>query len=240
MTIPYSELWSPSPPNKISLKTGDIYLWRIPLKLAPGAIANLKKFLSVDELTRADRLLDRAKAQDFIVARARLRQILGRYLDLKPAAIQFEYSAKGKPFLKKNLELDLFFNLSHAGVWAALALTKGSEIGIDIECIDPQLDYEKLATQFFSHYERDKLMQFSPERRRRGFYRIWTAKEAWLKCLGTGFSQQDKDLGHESVISFDSSKNNFELITFHLTKNYVGSLVMAGKVSAFKRWHLNT
>ena len=240
MTLPYCKLWNPSPPDKITLKTGDIHLWRIPLKLAPGEIAYLKKLLNVEELARADRLLDRAKAQDFIVARARLRQILGRYLDLEPAAIQFEYGAKGKPFLKKNLEPDLSFNLSHAGIWAVLALSKDSEIGIDIEYIDPQLDYEKLATHFFSPPERDRLMQYPPERQRRGFYRIWTEKEALLKCLGTGFSPQDMDLAHESVISFDSSRNDFELITFHLTKNYVGSLVMAGKISAFKRWHLST
>ena len=239
MTIPYSKLWDSSPPDKIALKTGDIHLWRIPLKLAPHAIANLKNLLSVDELTRADRLLDRAKAQDFIVARARLRQILGRYLDLKPAAIQFEYGAKGKPSLKKSLKMELFFNLSHAGDLALLALTPESEVGVDIECIDPQLDYEKLATQFFSPYEKDLLMQFPSERRRRGFYRIWTGKEAWLKCLGHGFSLSDKDRGHEDGPDLNSSNNNFELITFHLTKNYVGSLVMARKISSIKRWHLS-
>ncbi len=239
MTIPYCKLWNPSPPDKITVKTGDIHLWRIPLKLAPHAIAHLKKLLSADELTRADRLLDRTKAQDFIVARAGLRQILGVYLDLKPAAIQFEYGANSKPLLKKNPGSGLSFNLSHAGVWAVLAITHGLEVGIDIEYIDPQLDYEKLAAQFFSRRERDKLMQFSPERRRRGFYRLWTAKEAKLKCFGTGFSQQDMDLGHESVINFVSSKDDFELITFHLAKSYVGSLFMAGEISSFNRWHLS-
>ena len=240
MTLPFSPLWENSPPGNISLKRGELHLWRIPLGLSPQKIALIKKTLSNDEIMRADRLLDPAKAENFIASRGSLRLILGQYLNLDPGEIQFRYAPKGKPFLKKNIPLELSFNLSHAADWAVLAITEGLEVGIDIECIDPQLDYEKLATQFFSHSERDKLMQYPPERQRRGFYRLWTAKEAKLKCFGTGFSPQNIALGHESVISSDSSKNDFELITFHLTKNYVGNLVIAGKISAFKRWHLST
>lgn len=239
MTRPLSPLWANSPPGKINLKRGELHLWRMPLGLSPQKIAQLKKTLSDDEIMRADRLLDSAKAENFIASRGSLRLILGQYLDLEADEIQFEYSANGKPFLKKIFDHELSFNLSHAADWAALAITDGLEVGIDIECIDSQLDYEKLTAQFFSHPERDRLMQFSPKRRRRGFYRIWTGKEAWLKCLGTGFSQQGKNLGRDSVISLGSSNNNFELTTFHLRKNYVTSLVIAGEISSFKRWHLS-
>ena len=240
MTLPFSPLWENSPPGNISLKRGELHLWRIPLGLSPQKIALIKKTLSNDEIMRADRLLDPAKAENFIASRGSLRLILGQYLKLDPGEIQFKYAVKGKPFLKKNIPLELSFNLSHAADWAVLAITDGLEVGIDIECIDPKLDYEKLATQFLSFHERDELMRFSPERRRRGFYRIWTAKESKLKCLGSGFSQQDRNLGLESAIPLDSSKNNFKLYSFHLTKNYVGSLVVAGEVSSFNRWHLST
>lgn len=238
MTLPLSPLWNNSPPDKINIKRGELHLWRIPLDLPPQKIAILNKTLNDDEIIRANRLLDPAKRENFIASRGSLRLILGQYLDLEPKEIQFEYGAQGKPFIKKSLPLNLSFNLSHSTDMAVLALTDGLEVGIDIECINTQLDYEKLATQFFSSHERDRLMQFSPLRRRRGFYRIWTAKEAKLKCLGSGFSQQDSGLDREEVIPL-GSPNNFELTTFHLAKNYVASLIAAGEISSFQRWHLS-
>jgi len=235
MTLPLSPLWANSPPGKPALKKGELHLWRIPLDLSPQRIAILKKTLSNDEIARADRLIAPAKRENFIASRGSLRLILGQYLDLEPGEIQFEYGAEGKPFIKK---FSLSFNLSHSSDLAALAITDDLEVGIDMEYIDPRLDYERLAAQFFSLHERDRLMRFSPWRRRRGFYRIWTAKEATLKCLGSGFTQQDRDLTRESVLSLDLS-NNFELTTFHLAKIYVASLVVAGDISSVKRWHLS-
>ena len=239
MTRPLSPLWDNSPPGKLTFKRGELHLWRIPLNIPTQKIDLLKKTLSADEIMRADRLLDPAKRENFIASRGSLRQILGQYLDLEPKEIPFEYGPKGKPFVKKDPLLDLSFNLSHSGDCAALAITAGIEVGIDIECIDPRLDYENLATQFFSLHERDRLMRFSPWRRRRGFYRIWTAKEAKLKCLGSGFSRQDIELTREAVTPLGSPDNNFELTTFNLKKNYVASLVVAGEISSFRRWHLS-
>lgn len=239
MTLPLSPLWDNFPPDRLTLKRGELHLWRIPLGLSPQKIALLKKTLSKDEIVRADRLLDPAKRENFIASRGSLRLILGRYLKLEPGEIPFKYGESGKPFIETNLRNDLSFNLSHAAHWAVLAITDGLEVGIDIECIDPRLDCEKLAAQFFSLHERDMFMHFSPWRRRRGFYRIWTAKEAKLKCSGTGFSQKDIDIDQESIIHFGSSNNNFELTTFHLAKNYVASLVVEGEISSLKRWHLS-
>lgn len=238
MTRPLSPLWNNSPPGNITLNRDELHLWRIPLNIPTQKIDLLKKALSADENIRADRLLDPAKRENFIASRGSLREILGQYLDLEPKKIQFEYGPKGKPFVKKNPLLDLSFNLSHAANWAALAITDGLEVGIDIEYIDPLLDYEKLTSQFFSSHERDRLQHFSFRRRRRGFYRIWTAKEAKLKCSGLGFSKQEEDFGSESIDPLASWNNNFQLRTFHLRKHYVASLVVAGEISSFKRWHL--
>ncbi|MDT8316656.1 MAG: 4'-phosphopantetheinyl transferase superfamily protein [bacterium] len=235
MNLPTSTPWDNYPPGKLTLKRGDLHLWRIHLDLSPEKIALLKKTLSSDEIIRADRLIAPVKRENFIASRGSLRVILGRYLDLKPGEIQFEYGEEGKPFIKK---IPLSFNLSHSADWAALAVTNGSEVGIDIEYIDPRLDYEKVAAQFFSLQERDRLMQFSPRRRRRGFYRIWTAKEGTLKCSGSGFTRQGGDLPRENLHSLDFSTNNFELNAFHLAKNYVATLVAAGDISSVKRWHL--
>src|SRR5215472_2261792 len=42
------------------------------------------------------------------------------------------------------------FNLSHSGSRALLAFTRGREVGVDIEQIRNNLDFEALARRFFS------------------------------------------------------------------------------------------
>jgi len=232
-------LWDNTPPDRLTLKRGELHLWRIPLGLSPEKTAELKKILSQDEIVRADRLLDPAKRENFIASRGSLRLILGRYLNLEPGEIPFEYGEEGKPFIETALRKDIYFNLSHSDHWAALAVAAGMEVGIDIEFTDPLLDCGKVAAQFFSLQERDKLTHFSARRRRRGFYRIWTAKEAGLKCSGTGFSQKEIGIDEENTIPFGSSKNTFETVTFHLAKNYVATIVLDGDLSSLKRWHLS-
>jgi 4'-phosphopantetheinyl transferase len=110
-----------------------------------------------------------------------------------------------------------------------LAVTKGLEIGVDLERIDPAVDHEKMAAQFFSPGEKELLAKFSKARRRRAFYRIWTRKEASLKCLGYGFSAPKEAVA-------ELSKRPLCLSTFPLTKDYIGSLAAQGDVESLRRW----
>lgn len=176
-------LWVPSssPPQ---LAAGDVHLWRFPLDPSPHA---LSRHLAPDEQQRAARLLDPRKAQSFIVGRACLRQILAAYLAVDPAQISFSYGTQGKPAVLSPVTT-LTFNLSHSGAWGLLAVAQGMEIGVDLEKIDPTLDYERLAARFFSPEENAALVAAPVVRRRRIFYRLWTRKEARLKGGGGGFS----------------------------------------------------
>ncbi|MCK4691915.1 MAG: hypothetical protein KAT20_08900, partial [Desulfuromonadales bacterium] len=145
--------WLP-PPHQFSLVKGELHLWRISLNVADAEIIKLKTFLSDDELERAKRLLDRQKSFSFMAARGRLRQILALYLDIAPGNIVFVYGAQGKPELPKRFPRTLFFNLSHSGCWALLALSAAAEVGVDVEFVDPQLDHRPLAAQIFSAAEK--------------------------------------------------------------------------------------
>ncbi len=92
----------------------------------------------------------------------------------------FERGKRGKPHLA-----DLApFNISHAGDYAVLALSR-QNVGVDLERIRP-LDWQRIALRFFHPEERVFLAQSTePER---DFFRIWTLKESYLKAEGTGFS----------------------------------------------------
>jgi 4'-phosphopantetheinyl transferase len=214
-------LW-PAPPAAPLLLPGEVQLWRFPLATAGVALSVLKSLLSPDELQRAGRLLDAQKAQAFIVGRGRLRQILAAYRQCDPAAIAFSYGGDGKPALPPSSPLH--FNLSHSGAWAVLALSRGGEVGVDIERIDPCLDYEGLAARFFSGAEQKRLLAAPWPRRRRSFYRLWTRKEALLKGQGRGFSG--------GVVA----REGWKLRPFWLGPGYVGAIACAGEMPALRRF----
>jgi len=178
--------WQTAPDN-LDIYPGELHLWRLNL-------ANLnhedeaQHLLSREEAARGQRLLDPLKKKQFIVVRLKLRQLLGKYLQLAPDSIHFNYNDYGKPCLEKQHNSILRFNLSHSGLWAVIALTVDDEVGVDIEEKDDALNYQQLADGFFNQFERGELSRFPDKRRRRGFYRLWTRKESILKMSGRGFS----------------------------------------------------
>jgi len=84
----------------------------------------------------------------------------------------------GKPSFKHS---KYFFNTSHSGKYA-LCVISDVEIGCDIEEIKEYK--ERVAERFFSAKE-NKYLEISPEKDRL-FYRFWTLKESYLKCIGKG------------------------------------------------------
>ncbi|MDR3130336.1 MAG: 4'-phosphopantetheinyl transferase superfamily protein [Treponema sp.] len=90
------------------------------------------------------------------------------------------YNQNGKPFLPGGP----WFSLSHSGNFACIALSAASPVGIDLE-IRREENLDTLARTAFHPVELAfYLKKPSPER----FFDIWTAKESYVKMLGTGFS----------------------------------------------------
>ena len=92
----------------------------------------------------------------------------------------FERGRRGKPTLPDHAP----FNITHAGDYAVLALSRQT-VGVDLERIRP-LDWRRIAERFY-HPEERKFLSHSTEPEK-DFFRIWTLKESYLKAEGTGFS----------------------------------------------------
>jgi 4'-phosphopantetheinyl transferase len=142
----------------------------------------LAGLLSADERHRAGRFAFARERRRYIVARARLRQLLGERLGAAPESLQFVYHPHGKPALARRPgRRDLRFNVSHCGGVAAYAFAEGREVGVDLEREREIEDAEAIAERCFSPAERDACRVL-------GFLYCWTRKEAFVKALGSGLS----------------------------------------------------
>lgn len=90
---------------------------------------------------------------------------------------EFSYSQNGKPRIPTRP--DIHFSISHSGCIAAVAFSDG-EIGCDIEKLGE--NKEHISERFFTAEER-KFAYCE-----KGFFRVWTLKESYIKALGTGLA----------------------------------------------------
>jgi len=89
--------------------------------------------------------------------------------------------AGGRPVVRGRDDLHL--SLSHTVGATALAVAP-FPIGIDMECIDPELDALAIAPELFGPRDFAFVQQQDAASRLEHFYRLWTLKEARLKRLG--------------------------------------------------------
>src|SRR5687767_15081668 len=96
------------------IKDGAIEVVMAGLDPGPEAVARLADWLCDAERQRAARFRRACHRRRFVVARARLRQLLGQRLDVRPDSIEFTYGANGKPALGGRFAASGWrFNLAH-------------------------------------------------------------------------------------------------------------------------------
>lgn len=151
-------------------------------------------YLQLDDIKRAkvDRMRQRKDRLRSVAGDALARSILSRELKCAPQDLTFVYTENGKPRLKDD---PLWFSLSHSEDLAVCAISK-NPIGVDIEQIRDISP--RLARKYFTPEEREYLFGHVPKDQdweevmtpsvKMRFFEIWTAKEAYLKCLGKDLS----------------------------------------------------
>lgn len=176
-------------PESCTLRNDEVDVWCVNLNRPAEQVRSLLQILAPDERGRAERFHFPKDRRHFITARATLRMVLGLYLDVAPARLQFRYSPFGKPFLTPRCGGDtLRFNVSHSHELALYAFTRGREIGIDIEHIRAGFAGEELAEDFFSPREVETLRALPEDSKTKAFFNCWTRKEAYVKARGEGLS----------------------------------------------------
>lgn len=95
----------------------------------------------------------------------------------------------GKPYLAGRD--DLFFSLSHSGN-VALCAVSDHELGADVQAHRDVR--EELLRRICTESEYAALASCTPAEKKKLFLRLWTAKESYLKYLGTGLTRDPSRL----------------------------------------------
>jgi 4'-phosphopantetheinyl transferase len=191
--------------------------WYVDLDAAADDLLCIKRWLSTDELARAQRFhFDRDRTR-YIAGRAALRCVLADRLGCSPVAIRFSYGKNGKPILEGDAGC-IQFNLAHSGGDAVIAVADGAVVGVDIELLRPIADVKSLAQLVFSNIERRELeLARDPVS---AFLNGWTRKEAYVKALGLGLTAPLQEIsvslsGRAALFSAglrDQSVSNWHLL----------------------------
>ena len=231
-----------------SLKAEDVHVWRICLDRDLSYVNTLFQTLSSDERKKAESYRIDDDSNRFVVARGTVRKILGRYLNSDPDQIRFSYTRYGKPFL--NLEGNpIRFNVTHSRGLALFAITRGLEVGIDVEFIDKNFPIVKTARQVFSSTKCTELQSLEPDLQVAAFFQSWTLKEAYLKAIGTGFSNPgryytDLAIPVESDFSLRTSvfenRRGWTFANLAVDSNYKAALAVVGKIGDIRYHRIGT
>jgi 4'-phosphopantetheinyl transferase len=168
-------------------------------------------------------------------------------MTIYPGDLRFHYSPYGKPFLAPEFRGYLLnFNLSHSGSMALYAVTRNMEIGVDVECLRSDVEYEEIAERFFTANEMAVLRTIPANKKRKAFYTWWTRKEACFKAHGNGLSLplDSFDVSFVpwepsiSLISKDEPQesSHWTLLDLKPGPGYVGALAVKGIGCRLRYW----
>lgn len=247
MPVPSAPRWR-RPPARPSLAGGEVHVWSVPLRQTVATTRSCLSVLAPAELRRAERFLFRADRERFVIARASLRIILGRYLRSDPARLRFDYNAYGKPSLAGgDAGETLRFNLSHSGDIALYAFARAREVGVDLERLTPGFASERLARRCFSAEELEAFRALPARRQTEAFFNCWTRKEAYVKARGEGLalSLHDFDVtfapGEAARLlrvrgDGGGGPRRWSLSALTPAEGYVAALVVQGRGWRLKCW----
>lgn len=170
--------------------------------------------MSCDRRQSVIRLQNSKKQKAKIAADHLCRSAIAEFCGIAPNSIEFALSEKGKPFA---VGVNVYFNISHSGDLVVCAVSD-REIGIDIEKIRP---FNFRAAEKFA--SPDELEYIRSEGN--GFFNIWTLKEAYFKCIGTGLGADIKNvsfkIGEKSIVC---SESGFECSFLKIDNKYICSV----------------
>jgi len=241
-------IWS-RPPAALQLGTREVHVWCAYLPRYATRLAALASLLSADERMVMARFHFAPDRERYVLTRGLLRELLQRYIAVAPGCLQFSYGRHGKPALAAPAEGSwVRFNVSHAQDLAIYAFCRNQEVGIDIEYIRSDIEYEEIACHVFSPNEVATLFALPSHERAAALFRCWTMNEAYVKGHGDGLSipldQFDTAFtpGTPAAILATrpdpSQAGRWTLLQLDPAPDYCAALAVAGPIEKIDCWQV--
>ena len=169
------------------LSPGEIHLWWVSLRGSSDELLGFRNILSVNEEQRADRYRFDRHRNAYTIGRGVLRSILSGYTNEAASQIKFQFGPHGKPSLANTVDnKNLCFNYTDANYHALYAFAWNQEIGVDLEDLNRDVEFERIAERKFTKTEAEAILSLPQPKRRSAFLVCWTRKEGYGKAEGWG------------------------------------------------------
>ena len=123
------------------------------------------------------------RAEEYAASRTLLRALLREIdEDLRDGPVAARPS--GRPYLPDRPDLGV--SISHSSGWAAAAVARNHDVGVDVQI--PSRVSDRMLRFCCSPEDAEALTAMPEDSRRREFAWLFTVKEACVKAAGTGFS----------------------------------------------------
>ena len=154
-------------------------------KISTLEIEKTLDLLNTDDIDKAMKFIFQKDRDRSLLVYAMTKTILGNILGKTPSSLSFSRNEFGKPFLSGH---PLQFNLSHAGDYALLGFHADKPIGVDIEKTDANISPDSFLHPPEKKWLLHSALLHSTCLPQEGLFQLWSAKEAYVKALGIGFS----------------------------------------------------
>lgn len=179
--------------SNFHLADGQVHLWIgvSDLMLAGSARNACERLLTTKELSHCRGFHQPAYRDEYLLSKALLRHTLSHYGDRGGRDWSIVKDDYGKPSLSDEQTFEsgaLNFNIAQAGGLAVCAVTRGKQLGVDVETVSGDDRLLEDAEHYLAPDELKALIALPPAQRRHQFSRYWTLKESYIKARGQGLS----------------------------------------------------
>lgn len=161
-----------------------VSVWLLATDHSGELVDRLAELLGEPERARAAAIAEPGVHAEFVVSHAASRLILAELLGVPPAALRWRHGRSGKPHLAEP-ETDLQVSLSHSDGLAALAVSTGVPVGVDVQAWRGATGLVRMAERYYPPAEARFVAEAAdPAEAGRRFSMLWARKEACAKVGG--------------------------------------------------------
>lgn len=198
------------------LREHTVIAWLLPVSGKLSAVLGRDTLALLDdwETQRVESLRDPEDRVCFVAAHALARVVLSELHPVPLKSWRLKRDPRGKLLVSEPSSAShLHFSISHARGMVGCIAAKDAQVGLDIEPLDPNLEFQPILPHALALAEHRAWPEIPQPQGALRFLRHWTLKEAMLKAVGLGLavdpSSVQLTIGPDGVPSVSSIPSAF-------------------------------